>query len=227
LADSRAWWDRAARRDPLWHVATGAATSRRAFFRRGALEADALLAFCGLPAGPNLSLVEIGCGVGRMTRRFSERYGRVVALDVSPEMLRRARENLAGATNVTFVLGNGFDLASIGDATADAVFSYITLQHVPSRAAVLRYLEDTPRVLRPQGRAGLQVRRPGWRPTAVDAAGHLWNAALGRQTLSAEWRGTRIPEGELADAVHRGGGRVELRPRGLRHLWVVISPGTG
>ena len=157
-----------------------------------------------------------------MTRRFAELYGRVIALDVSEEMLRLCRDNLAGADNVEWVLGSGNDLAVIPDGSVDDVFSYITLQHVPSRRMVLRYLEEAGRVLRPAGRGALQVRHPGLLPSTIDITGHLVHAAQGRRVWSPEWRGTRIRASSLLRAASRSGARVELRPRGRRHLWVLL-----
>jgi SAM-dependent methyltransferase len=108
---------------------------------------DELVAFCGLQPSKAKVLLEIGCGAGRMTRRFAELYGQVVALDVSDEMLRQGQANLADLDNVAWVLGSGADLHAIGDSSVDDVFSYITLQHLPDRAAVLRYVQDTGRAL--------------------------------------------------------------------------------
>jgi len=218
VADSRAWWNRAAREDASWYIATASGP----FLERGRRDTDELVAFCGLQPSRDRTLLEIGAGAGRMTHRFVELYGRVIALDVSDEMLRLGRRNLAGVGNVEWVLGSGADLAVIPDRSVDDVFSYITLQHVPSTAAVLRYLEEAGRVLRPGGRGALQVRHPGPLPWAVDLAGHLVHAAKGRRVWSAEWRGTRIPAHRLLQAASRSGACAELRARGHRHLWVML-----
>lgn len=222
MGDSRAWWDRAAQRDPEWHVATRAA-GHPLFFGLGAAETDSLLAFCGIAPQPDFTVVEIGCGIGRMTRRLSEVYGEVIAVDVSPVMLERAQRNLADRENVSFVAGSGSDLVQVRSSSVDAVFSYITLQHVPSEEGVLSYVRETLRVLRAGGRAGVQVRRPGWRAGVMDAASHVWHALQGRGTLAREWRGSRVPLARIVEAVHGGGGKVEFRPRGSRHVWVIID----
>jgi SAM-dependent methyltransferase len=183
---------------------------------------DELVAFCGLQPSKAKVLLEIGCGVGRMTRRFADLYGRVVALDVSDEMLRQGQANLADLENVAWVLGPGADLDAIGDGSVDDVFSYITLQHLPDRAAVLRYIQDTGRVLRPGGRGALQVRHPGLSPWAIDLIGHLAHAAQGRRVWSKAWRGTRVSAQALLAAAERSGVPAELRSRGRRHLWVLL-----
>src|SRR6266516_2425610 len=102
-ADSRAFWDLAAAEDAAWYVVTGV-RGRDEFFAQGAVETDYYLAMCGVPRLHAATVVvEIGCGVGRMTRRLAELAGRVVATDVSGEMLTRCRQTLADRTNVDYV----------------------------------------------------------------------------------------------------------------------------
>jgi SAM-dependent methyltransferase len=218
MPESKAWWNRAAQLDARWYIAT----SPDPFFERGRRDTDELIAFCGLQPSNDKTLLEIGAGAGRMTHRFAELYGRVIALDVSEEMLQLGCGNLAGVHNVEWVLGSGADLDVLCDRSVDDIFSYITLQHVPTTAAVLGYLEEAGRVLRPGGQGALQVRHPGPLPWALDLAGHLVHAAQGRRVWSREWRGTRIPARQLLQAASRSGARVELRPRGRRHLWVLL-----
>jgi ubiquinone/menaquinone biosynthesis C-methylase UbiE len=181
VSGAKAWWNRAAQEDARWYIATASDP----FFERGRRDADELVAFGGLQPSKDKTLLELGAGAGRMTHRFAELYGRVLALDVSEEMLRLGRGNLAGAANVEWVLGSGADLDVVGDRAVDDVFSYITLQHVADGAVVLRYLEEAGRVLRPGGRGALQVRHPGPLPWAIDLAGHLVHAAQGRRVWSA------------------------------------------
>lgn len=218
MPDSRAWWNQAAREDANWYIAT----APDLFFERGRRDVEELIAFCGLEPSRSKTLLEIGAGAGRMTRWFAELYGRVIALDVSDEMLRLGRANLAGSANVEWVLGSGADLDVIPDTSADDVFSYITLQHVPDRAVVLRYIQEAGRVMKPGGRGALQVRRPGLVPRAIDLAATVVHAAQGRRVWAREWRGTRIPARTLLQSATRSGAHAELRPNGRRHLWVLL-----
>ena len=110
----------------------------------------------GRPPG-DCRVVEIGCGVGRMTEWFARQFGFVEALDVSPVMIQGARRRLADHGNVTFHVGNGSDLAPIADSSADLVFSYIVFQHIPSREAIEGYVRDAARVLKEGGAFKFQV----------------------------------------------------------------------
>jgi SAM-dependent methyltransferase len=117
VPDAKTWWNRAAREDARWHIATACGP----FFERSRRDTDELVAFCGLEPSKDKTLLEIGAGAGRVTHRFAELYGRVLALDVSEEMLRLGRGNLAGVGNVEWVLGSGTDLDVIPDGRVDDV----------------------------------------------------------------------------------------------------------
>jgi ubiquinone/menaquinone biosynthesis C-methylase UbiE len=79
------------------------------------------------------------------------------------------------------------------DQSVDMVFSYITLQHVPTVGAQLRYLSEAVRVLRSGGQVAVQVRTCGWQARACHWAGQLAHFVAGRRTLGREWRGALGP----------------------------------
>jgi SAM-dependent methyltransferase len=74
--------------------------------------------------------LEIGCGTGMFAKRLAGRAHQVLALDVSPEMIRLARERSSDFTNIDFHLADicGFALPSEG---FDCVASIATLHHLP------------------------------------------------------------------------------------------------
>ena len=102
-------------------------------------------------------VLEVGCGVGRMTRWFAESFGEVHGIDIAPEMINQAGVRLAAYSNVTLHIGSGFDLRSLPDGYFDLVFSYIVFQHVPSAAVIRNYMREAARVLKPQGAFKFQV----------------------------------------------------------------------
>src|SRR5208283_475438 len=51
-----------------------------------------------VPAGK--AMLELGCGAGRMTHSFALHFDRVIALDISAQMLDRARNILQSAGNI-------------------------------------------------------------------------------------------------------------------------------
>jgi trans-aconitate methyltransferase len=107
---------------------------------RGRLELEGL--FDRLGADPRGgTCVEVGCGPGRMTAALAERFDRVLALDVSPAMLERARVAVPDQ-RVEFRAVSGDRLDGVDDAIADVLVCYLVLQHLPSRTAVLAYLAE-------------------------------------------------------------------------------------
>lgn len=92
----------------------------------------ATLARNGLTVPRNARCLEIGCGVGRITRRLAEICAHVIGVDVSPGHLRFAREHLdeQGVRNVELrQLKHIDELAGVGPI--DLFFTAIVLQHNP------------------------------------------------------------------------------------------------
>lgn len=80
---SQNFWNRAARENAAWHIATGYTSESDEFFASGVREAAEFLAFAGLTVRPTDTLLEIGSGVGRMTRHLAALAGHIIATDVS------------------------------------------------------------------------------------------------------------------------------------------------
>ncbi len=171
----REQWDEIATRNAFYGVVswpefeTLGQVDQEKFWTTGRESVDRFLGRLSLVDTSTQVMVEIGCGLGRMTHRFAERFGRVYAVDVSPEMIRRASARWAHLKNVTFILGSGNDLPGIADRSIDFVFSYIVLQHVPHPQIVKDYLRETARVLKPDGVAHLQFRTDVERPPKTES----------------------------------------------------------
>lgn len=161
--------------------------------------------------------VEVGCGPGRMTSFLAHRFDRVLAVDVSPAMLAHAREHVDDP-RVEFRAVSGDRLDGVDDALADVLVCYLVLQHLPSRSLITRYLAEFARVLKPTGEAYVQlpVLNPGVRPRLWRALRSIVVPALARRgaTSSAAFRGFRLTQNELDDALMRGGLRVLARASG-------------
>ena len=190
-------------------------------------------------AATGRAMLELGCGAGRMTHSFARRFERVYAFDLSPEMLRRAREIHRDRPNILWLRSNGADLSCVAPNSVDFVFSYLVLQHLPEERLTFRYVGEMLRVLR-LGGAFLFQFNGGFAPTMnwrgraawgiVDA---LWSARLrpaSRATArifgfdpcaaGKSWRGAAIEAPRVADAVRAAGGDVrELAGQSTPMTW--------
>lgn len=95
------------------------------------------------------SVLELGCGTGTTALRLAPAVERIVATDLSQEMIAIAREKLAldGMHNVSFEVGT-IDDRRWGEAAFDAVLAFSVLHLVSPLPDVLRAIH---RVLRPGG----------------------------------------------------------------------------
>ena len=75
---------------------------------------DSILKHLGIDARES-AMLELGCGVGRMTKALACRFRSVHATDVSPEMVVQSRTLCPELNNVTWEVSDGFDLSTIPD----------------------------------------------------------------------------------------------------------------
>jgi ubiquinone/menaquinone biosynthesis C-methylase UbiE len=81
--------------------------------------------------------LEIGCGTGAFARQLAERCGRVTALDLSPEMIRVARERSKQFENFQFELADAMTW-DFSKSHFDFVCSIATLHHLEQRELLLK-----------------------------------------------------------------------------------------
>lgn len=103
-----------------------------------------------LPSG--ITVADLGCGTGYMTRALLGVVDRIVCVDRSEAMLDQARARLEGRADgarLEFRLGE-FESLPLDDGEVDGVVASMVLHHLPVLDPALREMR---RVLRPGGRA--------------------------------------------------------------------------
>jgi AhpD family alkylhydroperoxidase len=139
---------------------------------------------CGNPLAfsavrPGQVVLDIGSGAGIDCLIAAEKVGptgKVIGLDMTPEMIERARQNAreAGATQVDFRLGDA-EKMPVEDASVDWVISNCVINLSPDKPAVFR---EIARVLRPGGRIAISDIVAAELPEAVRQSRDAWTGCL-------------------------------------------------
>ncbi len=162
------------------------------------------------PEIENETMVEIGCGIGRMTCAFTREYGEVIACDLDLGFLERTRETVSRFGKIdrlrTVHVADGHHL-DLPPNRADLAFSYITLQHCNPDDA-LELSSEAVRVTRPGGSIALNYRARGRGDVILLPLGGLIRAMfripkfgpwLSRQRWAARlgWQANRLHPNEV------------------------------
>ncbi len=75
-------------------------------------------------------ILEIGCGTGEFSRLLAERAEKVLAVDLSPQMIRLARKRSKLYPNIDFVEGDVMTY-QLPDNQFDGIATLTTLHHLP------------------------------------------------------------------------------------------------
>lgn len=172
----KAGWNKRAQENIFHYISTFRKDwSQEEFFNWGKEQTEAVVFnFCQELniESSQMILLEIGSGVGRMTRFLAQKFKYIYAYDVSHEMVNQAKRLNPCLNNVTFISNDGESFPEIHDHTINYVFSGWTLQHAPTHHVVENNVKEISRVLSQHGIYQLNVGL--WK-------GHL---KLGRFTIS-------------------------------------------
>jgi SAM-dependent methyltransferase len=215
MNEMRQRWDLRARTDAFGYIETAREVRDvEGFFALGEVFARALAdpVLDGIPRGRALDL---GCGLGRITRALAKRFEEVVAIDVSTEMVRRAEELHPAdeLPNVRFLVTDGLHVPLEAESV-DFVFSYEVFQHLPTRDVIRGNLAEVARVLHPDGLAVIHVHRP-------PGAGVYWLERSKRAVPDPVWTQLKRTVGRgdplTSDVTFRG--TAPLRRKDIVELW--------
>jgi SAM-dependent methyltransferase len=160
----------------VFNNATGSDLTVEQFVATGDDEVGAYLAVFGLePTTGDATMVEIGCGIGRMTCAFTRVFDTVIACDLDAGFLERCHEIVGRLGRIdalqTVHVADGRSL-NIPSAIADLTFSYITLQHCTADDA-MDLATEAVRVTKPGGRIALNLRSRGGSDVVLLPAGAI------------------------------------------------------
>lgn len=143
-------WDRRAEVDPRYWVSATPEADESSYLASAEADTEAFVDGLRGRVPPAGRVLDLGCGIGRMTAPLATRFSEVVGVDVSPAMIDEAKRLHVGLPNLSFAVNSGADLAELGTASFDLVCAYSVLPHLPP-AVVRAYFYEVNRVLRPDG----------------------------------------------------------------------------
>jgi SAM-dependent methyltransferase len=103
--------------------------------------------------GPERTVLQIGCGIGRFETALAPKVREAYGIDVSAEMIRVAERRCEALPNVFLALTPGHDLSQFADATFDLVYAVDSFPYIVEAgpALVARHFAEARRVLKPGG----------------------------------------------------------------------------
>lgn len=102
------------------------------------------IVFCATGSG---TVLDIGCGDGRLLHALRSRFDTLVGLEYSPDRLQQAQVNMEGL-NFKPIHGSAENMEALATASIDCIVSADTIEHIPE---VYAATTEMYRVLRPGG----------------------------------------------------------------------------
>lgn len=143
-------WNRRAKVDSKYWVAATEEADESSYHASAEKDVSDFLKGLANQTNPQMHVLDLGCGVGRMTAPLAAHFDKVVGVDVADEMIKDARLMHADVENLSFEVNDGSSLADFSDDSFDLVLSYSVLPHLPM-AVCESYFKEVNRVLKPGG----------------------------------------------------------------------------
>src|SRR5262249_28617894 len=213
-SDMKRDWDDRAKENAKWFINTfKLQQSDEEFYATGMVDIERfVLNDPMLTRGRDLKSVrvlEIGCGIGRMTKHLAEIFGEVHGVDVSAEMINLACARFQGVNNVFFYATSGLDFSALRDDYFDIIFSAYVFQHAPSVDVIHANIPDACRTLKPGGVCKSQtsgITTPVFEAIPKDT-----------------WTGPSFAEAEIRRAARENGARlVSITGLGAQYCWTTL-----
>jgi 2-polyprenyl-3-methyl-5-hydroxy-6-metoxy-1,4-benzoquinol methylase len=197
LESSRKFWQKRAKENPYWFISSYGSYHNRnmsEFWASGEQIWNDIKKKTGYTPTATDVVVEIGCGVGRLSRVISKEVAQIEAFDISEQMLELARQG--DLKNVNFRLSNGGDLEPLSKSSAEMVLAYCIFQHLPSVDILRKYIDEMARVARPGAICAFTLTPRTWKDSfrvLMKLKGYVRDIFTnGPKGLSAdEWMGIR------------------------------------
>lgn len=114
----------------------------------------ALSALANYPFKGDETILDIGCGDGKITAEIAELapHGTVLGIDISPNMIEQSKKSFFNIPNLTFQIADA--MAFLTDAKFDIIVSFFTFHYIADQESVLKHCYQ---FLKPNGMLIIQT----------------------------------------------------------------------
>jgi SAM-dependent methyltransferase len=185
-------WDIFARHQPYYHILSHPSmlspgpAEQQEFWASGERDIATLQAFAGLGFEEGVG-VDVGCGLGRLTRALRGLTSHQIGLDISAEMLSQAREANHAFSSMEFRQIRE-DYWPIETGSCVLIISLYVLQHMSSLDLMEHSIREMGRILVSGGKAVFNVPTLRWRGHLIQWMRSSWerfNGVQGNHRLKA------------------------------------------
>lgn len=156
---------------------------------RARTQADAMLLGMDLDRLAQGHMLEIGCGVGRLTSHYLDKVQTYTGIDISSGMVDEARQRHANTEGARFHACDGLTVpADARDRSYQLILAVAVFIHCP-RSVIASWIEDGYRLLAPGGMMRFQVLGDLDDPTGIvsqEAAEEVHERALRNEELVSD-----------------------------------------
>jgi SAM-dependent methyltransferase len=133
------------------------------FLKSGEEDYNKYFSFPEIEGKQNKTILDIGCGIGRLLFPVRKHWGTLIGIDVSDGMIDIANDLKCSICKknedfikLKFMVCDGSGKIPIDHA--DCIISIICFQHIPTAEAQLNYFREIGRILSPGGIAKIMVQ---------------------------------------------------------------------
>jgi cyclopropane fatty-acyl-phospholipid synthase-like methyltransferase len=152
--------------------------------RTGQSDLDRAISITGMACGKDRTVIEVGCGVGRVTAALAQHFGCVIGIDVADKFIDEARR-MNSNSHVTFEVSDGSRICPATVRKCDTIFSYEVFYYVDPDL-LLTYFRDAYELLDSNGQFVFHLNME---PIQLKTrASYLWRQSLYICGIQ-KWRG--------------------------------------
>lgn len=195
MNNQKALWEKLAKVNAKFYIASslGKNITEKQFRKSGEDDYQRLLTIHGKSELVEGVFLEIGCGNGRMTEFIAKDWSKVVAVDISGEMIKQGKKRLKHIDNIEWIETDGQTIPC-EDNSVDFAFSYLVFQHIKTKGMMKRNFKEICRVLKPNAMFLAFLRHK-------EEAMTRWNSGVGynKATIPELLGGFRLLKSDYTD----------------------------